>query len=134
MAACAATVTASAPGTAEPRPRRVLVVEDDPSSRDAMARLLRLRGLEVRPAGTLAEAFAGLAWGPHCVVLDLMLPDGTGTTLLEHLRAKQLAVRVAVVTAAGEPALLDQVKRLRPELMLHKPINVKDLMAWLDEC
>lgn len=132
MAAGAATVTAGgAPGTGR---RRVLVVEDDPSSRDAMARLLRVRGLDVQPAGTLAEGFAGLAWGPHCVILDLMLPDGVGTSLLAHVRSEQLPVRVAVVTAAGEPDMLDQVKRLRPELMLRKPINVKDLMTWLDEC
>jgi CheY-like chemotaxis protein len=132
MAAGAATVTAGAQEAGR-RPR-VLVVEDDPSSRDAKARLLRLRGLDVQPAATLGEAFAALAWGPNCIILDLMLPDGTGTALLAHVRAQRLPARVAVVTATGEPDMLEQVKRLRPELLLRKPINVKDLMAWLDEC
>lgn len=132
MVACAAGASAGESGMG--RQRRVLLVEDDPSSRDAMVRLLRYAGLDVRSAGTLAEAFEALAWDPHCVILDLMLPDGNGAALLSHIRTHALKARVAVVTATADPLILNQVKQLRPELVLAKPIDLVDLSEWLRGC
>lgn len=114
--------------------RRVLLVEDDRPSRLAMTTLLRARGFDVRAAATLAEGHQMLAWGPECVVLDLMLPDGNGAELLDHLRRHAPAVHVAVVTATGDPAMLDAVRRLAPELLLRKPIDIDALADFLDRC
>src|SRR5262245_24848007 len=69
--------------------RRVLVVEDDESSRNALQFLLASSGWEVDLANNLAEALDLLKKSPpDSVVLDLMLPDGDGTLLLEYLRDK----------------------------------------------
>ena len=80
---------------ATPKPR-TLIVEDDLTSCSAALKILRLRGYDVDCATTLVEGFEKLAtWGPRCVVLDLMLPDGNGLELLRHIRENALPVRVS---------------------------------------
>ena len=116
-----------------PRPPRVLVVEDDVPTRVAMARLLRGGGLEVRAVGSAAGAIAELHWAA-CVVLDLVLADGNGLAVLEHVRAKFLPVRVAVVTAVADPAVLAAARRLGPELLLRKPVDADQLAEFLASC
>ena len=113
---------------------RVLVVEDHVPTRVAMARLLRAWGLEVRGVGTVAAAVAELDWPPACMVLDLMLADGSGLTVLGHVRANAVPVRVAVVTATSDAAVLAAARRLGPELLLRKPVDLDQLAAFLAAC
>ena len=115
------------------RRRRVLVVEDDVPTRVAMARLLRGWGLEVRAVGSVAGAIAELDWAA-CVVLDLVLADETGLAVLEYARAHSLPVRIAVVTAVTNPAVLAAARRLRPDLLLRKPLDADMLAEFLADC
>jgi PAS domain S-box-containing protein len=51
---------------------RVLVVDDDPSAREAMAKVLRIAGAETRTAASTADALQGIgAWRPDVVMTDL---------------------------------------------------------------
>src|SRR5688500_17827815 len=77
--------------------RSVLIVEDEPCSRAAMGVLCRLFGLDTHAAISLGEALAKLDLGPDFVILDLVLPDGSGLELLRKVRAENRPVRVAVV-------------------------------------
>ncbi|WP_055049009.1 response regulator [Devosia sp. A16] len=68
------------------RMHRVLVVEDDPVQRDAVARLLGSGDVETVTASTAAECLALLEQQTFdCMVLDLSLPDASGYSLLEKL-------------------------------------------------
>ena len=107
----------------------MLLVEDDPSSARALARLLGFKGYEVTSADTVAGGGAALAGGPHILILDLMLPDGDGATLLRRVRAETPEVWVAVVTAVTDPARLRAVRGLNPDCLMSKPL---DLPALLD--
>ena len=70
-------------------PRRVLVVEDDESMREALERLLGVAGFEpVAYASAEALLAAGLAEDAACVVSDLRLPAMSGLELLAALRAR----------------------------------------------
>ena len=112
---------------------RTLIVEDDRVARSALATILRAMGFEVDEASDVADGTAKLiAWQPQCVVLDLMLPDGTGTALLRYVRDSKLPVKVAVVTAANDPRLLADVKALAPDALFPKPLDVDALLEWLD--
>jgi DNA-binding NarL/FixJ family response regulator len=67
------------------------------------------------------------------VILDLMLPDGNGASVLEHVRHVGLPTRVAVATGAGDwRSLLDEA-RLKPDAVFLKPIDFPRLVRWLDE-
>ena len=58
-------------------PIHVLLVEDEPDSRETLAILLGRRGAEVVAVGTCAEAMAALRDRiPHVLVSDIALPDG----------------------------------------------------------
>ena len=108
---------------------RVLVVEDDPSSRRALTLLLQLKGFQATVASNVAEAFQQLKWNPTCILLDLMLPDGNGAEVLEHIRSRQLPIRVAVTTGASNwKTMLDD---LRPDALFTKPLDFNRIVDWL---
>jgi FixJ family two-component response regulator len=72
----------------EPKPRRVLLVEDDAAVRRSLQLLLVGQGYDVRAY----PSAAGLAHDPEalradCLVADLLIPDGNAITLLADLRS-----------------------------------------------
>jgi DNA-binding response OmpR family regulator len=112
---------------------RVMVVEDDPASRNALVMLLQHFGFETFYATTVAEAMQMLSRRPAVMILDLMLPDGNGASVLEHVRHAGLATRVAIATGAGDwKSMLDEA-RLKPDAVFLKPIDFPKLVRWLDE-
>ena len=69
--------------------RRVLIVEDDGSSRYGLKSLLESEGYEVVEASDLSQAAERIAsQAPEVVVLDITLPDGDGAAWLAGLREK----------------------------------------------
>jgi len=106
---------------------RMLLVEDHEATRTLLRRLLVLCGWEVSEAGTVAEGLAQLDPPPDGLVLDLELPDGDGETILRAVRDGHLATRVFVNTGVEEPTRLDSVSELRPDALLHKPIDSQGL-------
>ena len=81
-------------------------------------------------AGTVAEAMTALPQRPDWVLLDLMLPDGCGTRVLERVRADSIGSRVCVVTGCG-PEMLEQARAMGPDLVLKKPLDVERLLEVL---
>jgi two-component system, repressor protein LuxO len=109
-------------------------VEDDASSRNALLLLLRHSGFDGRHAATVSEAIAKLPEGPCCVILDLMLPDGNGSSVLEHIRTANLPMRVAIATGASDWEQMVDAPRLRPDAVFRKPLQFDRLMTWLNDC
>jgi len=85
--------------------KTILLVEDNPKVMRNNKTLLKSRGAAVLTAETLAEARTRLYKTIDAAVIDLMLPDGSGLTLLKEIRAsdKISAVPVLLLTAMGEP-------------------------------
>ena len=110
---------------------RVLLIEDDVSSHNVLRKLLIRLGCEVASATTVAEGLDLLAREPDCVVLDLMLPDGEGETILRKIRAERLPIRVAVTTGEGNLERLRRVRELGPEVLIRKPIQMAELVRGL---
>ena len=111
---------------------RILLVEDERISRDALHRLLALSDFEVSSVGTVAAALAWLdSHTCDSAIVDLMLPDGAGTMVLERLRASGSPVRVAVATGTDDPALLAEARRLKPDCIFEKPLSLSKLTTWL---
>jgi DNA-binding response OmpR family regulator len=114
-------------------PRRLLLVEDEPSTAVAMAYLLRRNGFDVVLVGSVHDALSALgqpAAFDH-IVLDLMLPDGDGASVLAHLRAGGLHVPVTVTSAVSDPDRLARVRALGARNVLRKPLEFADLLEAL---
>lgn len=108
----------------------VLVVDDDPGFVPAITELLRDLGFRVKTASSLEEARACIDAGlPEAMLIDLLLPDGSGLELIESMDTS--ATRVVVIT--GHPSVDRAVKSLRARVheFLVKPIDIKQLTACL---
>lgn len=111
---------------------RVLIVEDDDILRDGLSVGLRLAGFSPDAVDNCADAAAALAVGDfQIMVLDLMLPDGSGLDLLRALRADAVALPVLILTARDQ--LQDRVAGLDAgaDDYLGKPFELDELAARL---
>jgi two-component system response regulator RegX3 len=77
----------------------ILVVDDDPGILDVVRYALEREGYAVRTAADVAEAEAELERNVDLVVLDIMLPGGSGVDLCRRLRAARNFVPVILLTA-----------------------------------
>ena len=111
---------------------RVLIVEDDDILRDGLGVGLRLAGFSPDAVENCADAAVALAAGDFQVmVLDLMLPDGSGLDLLRRLRTDGVSLPVLVLTARDR--LEDRVAGLDAgaDDYLGKPFELEELAARL---
>src|SRR4051812_41823980 len=109
---------------------RVLVVDDHAETRQLLTRSLERAAHGVKAVGSCDEAEVVLGFGAFdVVVLDVMLPDGSGIDLCGRLRASKAAVPILLVTARGE--VRDRVAGLDAgaDDYLVKPFAVLELLA-----
>ena len=111
--------------------RRVLVVDDEPQILRALRTGLRAAGYEVETADTVegALAAAGLR-PPDAVILDLILPDGTGVEVARELR-KWSSAPVIVLSAVGEEQEKVAALDAGADDYVTKPIGIDELLARL---
>lgn len=113
---------------------RVLLVEDDASTRCYVGMALEDLPVDLVEAGTLEEARQALAGGAFALLLsDLMLPDGSGLDLLAWLQADPAlrgGARVVVLSAGVSTAVREQASALGAWRVLEKPVS----LAALTEC
>jgi len=84
-------------------------------------------GFAVSEAATVAEALAALADPPAWILLDLMLPDGCGITVLRQVNANQLGSRVCIITGCHSE-LLSEAHNAGAEQIFLKPLDVGRLL------
>ncbi len=111
---------------------QALVVDDDRNSRRALATLVAELGFAPNTAGSLREARGRLlAEPPDVVLLDLILPDGTGLDLIQDLQ--QQADRAEVIVITGQASVSTAVEALRSGACdyLTKPVDAARLRTML---
>lgn len=111
-----------------PLKKRLLLVEDQESSREAVSSILGRMNYDVVQAATLAEGLDSLDPPPDCVLLDLVLPDGPGEAILERIQSEHLPSRVVVCTGDYDQKRLDRVRHLQPAAVLLKPVSLAELV------
>jgi diguanylate cyclase (GGDEF)-like protein len=119
-------------------PRRLLVVDDEPSDRDLIARRLQRAGFEVRTAAT-AEAALRLLRGTHVdlVLLDQMMPGMSGLEMLKLVRATHSPseLPVIMVTALSDSETVVDALNCGANDHIAKPVDfpvaLARIAAWL---
>jgi DNA-binding response OmpR family regulator len=113
----------------ESAPPTILVVDDEPSLRDALTYTLRSEGYRVVAAANGVEAIqAARRQRPHAVVLDVMLPGIDGLQVCRTLRSES-TVPILLLSAKGEE--IDRVVGLEvgADDYLPKPFAMRELLA-----
>ena len=111
------------------RPRRtILLVEDETSITEPLAEALRSEGFETQVAGTVAEALELARNAPDLVLLDVMLPDGSGFDVCRELRQTS-RVPIIMLTARGEEADRVVGLELGADDYVVKPFSAREVIA-----
>jgi two-component system response regulator RegX3 len=107
----------------------VLVVEDEESFSDALSYMLRKEGFEVSVAATGTEAMTEFdRTGADIVLLDLMLPEMSGTEVCRQLRTKS---HVPIIMVTARDSEIDKVVGLEigADDYVTKPYSPRELVA-----
>jgi two-component system KDP operon response regulator KdpE len=111
--------------------QRILVVDDEPQILRALGTTLRGAGYSVETAATAEEALAAAAaHPPEAVILDLVLPDGSGTEVCRELR-RWTEAPVIVLSAVGEEREKVAALDAGADDYVTKPFGVDELLARL---
>ncbi len=109
----------------------IVVVDDEPDLREAVAEYLARRGFDVRRAGDGVELRRHLAERPaDLVVLDISMPGEDGLSIARGLRA-ETDIGIIMLSAAGD--VVDRVVGLEvgADDYIAKPVDLRELLARL---
>jgi two-component system response regulator RegX3 len=112
------------------QPRRtILLVEDERSITEPLAAALGREGFDTTVAGTVAEALElAERTRPDLVLLDVMLPDGSGLDVCRELR-RSSRVPIIMLTARGEEADRIVGLELGADDYIVKPFSAREVVA-----
>jgi putative nucleotidyltransferase with HDIG domain len=112
------------------RAARILVVDDDPHLRSSIGAALELQGYSIKSASGSHAAIEILERNEFDLVLtDIVMRDGSGIELLEHIHAEKPHLPVVIVTALHDLDLAVDVMRRGACDYLLKPFKREDLLA-----
>jgi two-component system, OmpR family, KDP operon response regulator KdpE len=110
---------------------RILVVDDEPQFLRALVTNLRGAGYEVETAATAAEALAAAGLRPpDAIILDLLLPDGSGIEVCRELRTWSDAP-IVLISAVGEEEEKIAALDAGADDYVTKPFAIGELLARL---
>ena len=109
---------------------KILIVEDEASLQELMTLALRKEGYVVENASDYGSAVEKLSvYNYDCVLLDIMLPGGSGFDILEYVRSSDKKVNVIIISA--KDSIDDKVRGLElgADDYLAKPFHMAELVA-----
>lgn len=111
-------------------PSKILVIEDEPDIRKTLEYNLSREGYEVAVSGTLQEAKKLLEPSLSLLVLDLMLPDGSGLDLCREIKKNSLLSNIPIIILTAKDDEVDRVVgfELGADDYVTKPFSVRELI------
>jgi FixJ family two-component response regulator len=107
----------------------VFVIDDDPSVRGAIERLVKAVGLSVATFGSGQEFLESkLPEAPSCVVLDVRLPGLSGLELQRQMTNREIHIPVIFITGHGDIPMSVQAMKAGATEFLTKPFRDQDLL------
>jgi CheY-like chemotaxis protein len=113
---------------------RALIVDDDPSTAEFVAAVLKSRGWDVQHARTGDEALAEAhRFSPNVVFLDVMIPQQSGWLVCAKLKLVRHSPSIVFMTGLSGRTVSQQAEFLGADGLLHKPFAAKDLLQVLEQ-
>jgi FixJ family two-component response regulator len=106
----------------------VHIIDDDPSARGGLTRLVRATGLSAESFGSAEDFLAsGKRDGPGCILLDVRMPEMTGPELQEELCKSDYCMPIIFLSAHGDVPTTAQTMKRGAVDFLTKPVERADL-------
>ncbi len=120
----------------QPKPRSILVVDDEPTSREIISLILERRGYHVITAKDGQVGEQCLAQKTFdLVITDLLMPDRDGLELIGAMRSRHPAIHIIAITGGGQlpgSKYLQLARGLGAHSLLEKPFSKEALLAAVD--
>ena len=117
---------------AMPGDRSLLIVEDDKSFLQRLARAMESRGFTVTTAESVADGLTQLeTTSPAFAVVDMRLEDGNGLDVISALKRRRPDARAIILTGYGNIATAVNAVKLGAVVDLSKPVDADDVVAAL---
>ena len=116
------------------RAMHVLVVDDDRTFLELVTARLRAHGVEVTVGQDAMQALMlAMRRPPDAIILDVMMPGGSGLNALKQLKAssKTSAVPVLVCSTLDDPALPERLRAMGASGFVRKPVKADAIVAAL---
>jgi two-component system response regulator RegA len=115
-----------------PSDRTLLIVEDDKSFLQRLARAMESRGFVVTTAESVAEGLTRLETAsPAFAVVDMRLADGNGLEVISALKRRRPDARAIILTGYGNIATAVNAVKMGAVDYLAKPVDADDVVAAL---
>ncbi|MBQ9983056.1 MAG: response regulator transcription factor [Lachnospiraceae bacterium] len=108
---------------------KILLVEDDFALAMGTEYALQAEGYDVVHVSNLESARNALTQSFDLILLDVMLPDGTGYDLCKEIRQKSIFIPIIFLTAVAEEVNVVQGLELGADDYVAKPYRVKELLS-----
>lgn len=104
---------------------RILLVDDEPAVLELLKEYLEGRGYAVITASNAAEALSAFsAHRPHVVLLDIVMPEADGLTILRRLQELDRKAGVIMLTAVGDEEVAKEALRQGAYDYITKPVDL----------
>jgi DNA-binding NtrC family response regulator len=111
----------------------ILIVDDEATARKFVSEALTDAGYDAIEAGNLKEANKAIDTGAaDIILLDVMLPDGSGLSLLDRLAMENPRPPVILITAFGEVDTAVEAMKKGAQDFLQKPLDLERLLQAID--
>jgi FixJ family two-component response regulator len=112
----------------------VFIIDDDPSARRGLTRLVRAAGLNAESFGSARDFLASdRRDGPGCIVLDVSMPNMTGPELQEELCRDDYCMPIIFLSAHGDVPTAAQTLKKGAVDFLTKPVDRDDLLSAIHQ-
>ena len=126
------TAAASASPSPVPTERTLLIVEDDKSFLQRLARAMEGRGFLVTTAESVADGLLQVEKAaPAFAVVDMRLGDGNGLDVISAMKKRRPEARAIILTGYGNIATAVNAVKLGAVDYLAKPVDADDVVAAL---
>ena len=107
----------------------VYIIDDDPSARQGITRLINAAGLKAAPYASAEEFLeSGHQDGPGCIVLDVRMPEMTGPELQDELGKGDYCMPIIFLSAFADVPTTARVMKKGAVDFLTKPVDREDLL------
>lgn len=118
----------------ESRANRVLIIDDEPTILEILARILRRAGYTAVPVQTAEEGLQQVQTErPDLVITDLALPGMSGDEFLKAIRAEYPCLPVVVVTGQRKDGLDREMQKIGASGFIRKPFRSSDVLSTVQQ-